>query len=1322
MAKVQILRNPISRQKILINDLQNILKLSNLMHKEDYKLYQIAMKTYPGYIQTYQSLEKLTQNPKPNILLVHGYCFSIADWHKTLPYLQNHYNVYAIDQYGTGTSYHPKIQINNFNDAIDLFCDSIEQWRCHSGAKINYIVAHSLGAFIISHYLRLYKPHIDGVILVAPLGFLDIDDKNLDPSYLEFFQSKNKELNIERPDGALSGFLPEYVYTKEIVGKKKDFDNIFGRKQLKLECQEVFYYKRYYTDYFQCKLAGDSTQPYFINKKIFSRNPISGFYNVLKASYNFAFVLGELDVVGPKIFQSYVNKADILIVENSDHMILQEQPGKLSKTIIDLINKFEIGINQNYHPRKNNSTTQSLSTYHLESLKKSVSDSNCHKIIPKNSENCSVPIIIEDYYDFSDSNSTSKIDIEDKLQYHKPSRQKDSQTNLKFVENLKNFAEKTDEVKHQSESYLQYRISGSNIIDNDKSLNHFIHTSKTSKLKTNKHKHSKSHIQIRDISPSQSFNFAKDKNHNSIFQAKDTSKIFHKQNLSMFQTLFKPENQTNTSQNYDGFPENTCYQRSSKKNYQSTRDDSSTNPRKSLEVFNTPTKSQFQDKSSELSIQDQPMHSNNRQSPSTEARKNKNFYPHFMNDFHKAQIEKHSIDFYANDTQFLQTDNKHQLDKKEPLKAFGFHKGSDLIGVITKSSSERQLKNQLAESIGQFDPTETELLEKSKIESRMGSNSSIISNKICNKKTKNIRSPNANSPNVKFVFHNNCESTLKKSDIMPISFSLISSKDDLLDCNSNPNKSYNEIKNYCSGKQKNNSNLQKSIDGSTTNFSLNLETEPVKDQKQFFSNPANEGAGGIKTKSSKDFYRSPLKALYQKIATQDHDNNDKGDILSKKNKNQKIRKKIGSTPRFRPTSSKYEQIQVQEDLQTNDVKAIYKYPKKHSRFSLDLFNSTKQLKIDEIEEENLSMDGQRINDISSSSKRKTMHQKLQKLTIYTSDDNNDCNKEKQLQNIQFEESSDLNIKSDVGFDIEKLRQTVMSPIYKSIYNALNDTEQIPALTNEITSGDSEKFANRTNQMESNSSLCNKNKDFDFECKYSLEQQSSQKEEEPHTPQDLSSEQSVQQAASVQQFDFTNQQANHCKDLNDGPMFQTCSNTLGSDFCFKSKIYIEKPPTLEDMPSVTGDLCKIPFVKSILKNRASTSMIPDHFSKNSSRNKSVFDFEDRVSASNASIKKQVRFVNDKDHIKIREVNIFSTKLSKKKNKQDKFMNMNDFSMKEIVKKSNEEWNSIQKERLKAIKSSNMFKMFNVKRFENKGVDKKEKNGVVLNPVVKIRNPK
>ena len=97
MAKVQILRNPISRQKILINDLQNILKLSNLMHKEDYKLYQIAMKTYPGYIQTYQSLEKLTQNPKPNILLVHGYCFSIADWHKTLPYLQNHYNVYAID-------------------------------------------------------------------------------------------------------------------------------------------------------------------------------------------------------------------------------------------------------------------------------------------------------------------------------------------------------------------------------------------------------------------------------------------------------------------------------------------------------------------------------------------------------------------------------------------------------------------------------------------------------------------------------------------------------------------------------------------------------------------------------------------------------------------------------------------------------------------------------------------------------------------------------------------------------------------------------------------------------------------------------------------------------------------------------------------------------------------------------------------------------------------------------------------------------------------------------------------------------------------------
>lgn len=102
----------------------------------------------------------------PPLLLMHGLSGNQRTWKPLMPYLKDHYQVYAIDQRGHGLSGHPGVYDIGLmtNDAIQ-FVESV------IGEK-TYLIGHSMGARIALRLAASRGDLLRAVVLEdPPLGF-----------------------------------------------------------------------------------------------------------------------------------------------------------------------------------------------------------------------------------------------------------------------------------------------------------------------------------------------------------------------------------------------------------------------------------------------------------------------------------------------------------------------------------------------------------------------------------------------------------------------------------------------------------------------------------------------------------------------------------------------------------------------------------------------------------------------------------------------------------------------------------------------------------------------------------------------------------------------------------------------------------------------------------------------------------------------------------------------------------------------------------------------------------------------------------------------
>ncbi len=78
-------------------------------------------------------------------------------FYKIIKDLSEHFQVFAIDVIGMGSSTREQINFDNLIDAIDYYTESIENFRKSLGIESLYIAGHSLGGYFAGIY-TLYYP------------------------------------------------------------------------------------------------------------------------------------------------------------------------------------------------------------------------------------------------------------------------------------------------------------------------------------------------------------------------------------------------------------------------------------------------------------------------------------------------------------------------------------------------------------------------------------------------------------------------------------------------------------------------------------------------------------------------------------------------------------------------------------------------------------------------------------------------------------------------------------------------------------------------------------------------------------------------------------------------------------------------------------------------------------------------------------------------------------------------------------------------------------------------------------------------------------
>ena len=181
ISSYKVVKAPEKSLKEKICDLEKqLFELMNMEYGkeiiyEDFVLVNDNQNYYVHMLRTAQLDPK-----KENFLLIHGFLSSSTHFLSILPYLLLKYNVFIPDTIGMGLSSRPQISFdspeqceNYFIEIIYILVKKIFFSNNYNIKKDFFIGGHSLGGFMVSHYIIKYPIGIKKVLLLSAAGITD---------------------------------------------------------------------------------------------------------------------------------------------------------------------------------------------------------------------------------------------------------------------------------------------------------------------------------------------------------------------------------------------------------------------------------------------------------------------------------------------------------------------------------------------------------------------------------------------------------------------------------------------------------------------------------------------------------------------------------------------------------------------------------------------------------------------------------------------------------------------------------------------------------------------------------------------------------------------------------------------------------------------------------------------------------------------------------------------------------------------------------------------------------------------------------------------
>ena len=138
----------------------------------------------------YVKIKKIEKKANNILLMVHGYMGSNIGFFKLYQKLQNDFHIISIDLPGQGLSSSIDETPNSAKDWIDYFVINIKQFVDKLELKQFSICAHSMGAFIMTHFIDRYPEMISEVYLMSP-GGVNFENPEFEKTKEKFLKGAN---------------------------------------------------------------------------------------------------------------------------------------------------------------------------------------------------------------------------------------------------------------------------------------------------------------------------------------------------------------------------------------------------------------------------------------------------------------------------------------------------------------------------------------------------------------------------------------------------------------------------------------------------------------------------------------------------------------------------------------------------------------------------------------------------------------------------------------------------------------------------------------------------------------------------------------------------------------------------------------------------------------------------------------------------------------------------------------------------------------------------------------------------------------------------
>ena len=183
--KIKIPKDIIRSQIIPLE--KELFSLLNIDYGEEiiYEDFVLVSNNEDYYVHLLRTA-KLDPN-KENFVLIHGFLSSSTHFLSVLPFLLQRYNVFIPDTIGMGLSSRPQVKFkspeqceNYFIEIIYILIKKIIFSGNYNIKNDYYIGGHSLGGFMVSHFILKYPKGIKKVLLLSAAGITDYHIKGTD--------------------------------------------------------------------------------------------------------------------------------------------------------------------------------------------------------------------------------------------------------------------------------------------------------------------------------------------------------------------------------------------------------------------------------------------------------------------------------------------------------------------------------------------------------------------------------------------------------------------------------------------------------------------------------------------------------------------------------------------------------------------------------------------------------------------------------------------------------------------------------------------------------------------------------------------------------------------------------------------------------------------------------------------------------------------------------------------------------------------------------------------------------------------------------------